>query len=97
MTTGERLVSISTLSVGSALDHFLNISVGSGEVRVYGTYNLKYKETPKSLISYVRNKPLNLKYVPNKCNLVLKYIETEKSTIKYVKKNKIKITYANDK
>ena len=32
MTTGERLVDISTLSTGTALDHFLNISVGAGEV-----------------------------------------------------------------
>ena len=32
MTTGERLVSISTLSTGTALDHFLNISTGSAEI-----------------------------------------------------------------
>lgn len=30
MTTGERLVDISTLSTGTALEHFLNISTGTG-------------------------------------------------------------------
>jgi len=30
MTTGERLVNISTLSVATALEHFINISTGSG-------------------------------------------------------------------
>jgi len=29
MTTGERLVEISTLTTGTALEHFLNISTGS--------------------------------------------------------------------
>jgi hypothetical protein len=29
-TTGERLVSISTLLTGTAMDHFLNISTGAG-------------------------------------------------------------------
>jgi hypothetical protein len=32
-TTGEYLVSISTLATGSALDHFLNIETGGGEIR----------------------------------------------------------------
>jgi hypothetical protein len=30
MTTGERLVDISTLTTGTAMDHFLNIDTGSG-------------------------------------------------------------------
>ena len=30
-TTGERLVDISTLSTGTALEHFLNIETGGGE------------------------------------------------------------------
>ena len=30
MTTGERLVDISTLSTGTALEHFTNISTGGG-------------------------------------------------------------------
>ena len=30
MTTGEHLVDISTLTTGTAMDHFLNISTGSG-------------------------------------------------------------------
>ena len=37
MTTGERLVSISTLSTGTALDHFLNISTGSGGETIFVT------------------------------------------------------------
>jgi len=32
MTTGERLVDISTLLTGTAMEHFLNISVGGGTV-----------------------------------------------------------------
>lgn len=35
MTTGERLVNISTLTSGSALNHFLNISTGGGGQTVY--------------------------------------------------------------
>lgn len=31
MTTGERLVEISTLVNGTAMNHFLNISTGGGE------------------------------------------------------------------
>lgn len=31
MTTGERLVDISTLTSDTALNHFLNISVGGGQ------------------------------------------------------------------
>lgn len=34
MTTGERLVQISTLATGIALDHFLNISTGGGGVEL---------------------------------------------------------------
>ena len=30
-TTGERLVAISTLSTGTAMEHFLNIDTGGGE------------------------------------------------------------------
>ena len=30
MTTGEHLVDISTLTTGTAMDHFLNISTGDG-------------------------------------------------------------------
>lgn len=35
MTTGERLVDISTLSTGTALEHFLNISTGTGGETIY--------------------------------------------------------------
>ena len=35
MTTGERLVAISTLVIGTALEHFLNISTGTGGETIY--------------------------------------------------------------
>ena len=35
MTTGERLVAISTLLIGTALEHFLNISTGTGGETIY--------------------------------------------------------------
>jgi len=35
MTTGERLVEISTLSTGTAMDHFLNISTGVAQEESY--------------------------------------------------------------
>jgi hypothetical protein len=34
-TTGERLVDISTLATGTALQHFLNISTGGGGETIY--------------------------------------------------------------
>jgi hypothetical protein len=42
MTTGQRLVDISTLTTGTALDHFLNISTGGGQTEyVYFDSSLK--------------------------------------------------------
>lgn len=34
MTTGERLVSISTLTTGTALEHFLNIATGGNVINI---------------------------------------------------------------
>lgn len=54
MTTGERLVEISTLSSATALDHFLNIESisGVGTVNVVGLYDLEYLGEENNLLEY---------------------------------------------
>lgn len=47
MTTGERLVDISTLTSDTALQHFLNIDTGGGGDVVYMVQGILYGEVQK--------------------------------------------------
>lgn len=95
MTTGERLVNISTLTTGTALDHFLNISTGTGtgETRVYNSYPIKYLGTLKQNIRYISSKKVPILYVKSK-GVSIKYLEGGgKVLITYIEKEKINIKF----
>jgi hypothetical protein len=94
MTTGERLVDISTLSTGTALDHFLNISGGGSEtvIRVFGEYAIRYIHTEQGVIRYVRPDVVNVQYVAKQI-MNITYVPTEQGVIRYVRKPTIKVEY----
>lgn len=64
MTTGERLVSISTLETGTAMEHFLNIQTGGGSVGTIVDVILKPNPIAKiqidNIIGVQTDKPLEI-------------------------------------
>lgn len=58
MNTGERLVSISTLANGTALDHFLNISTGAGETIIRVQKQMKATIQPTSIKTSISQKSI---------------------------------------
>jgi hypothetical protein len=98
MTTGERLVSISTLASGSAMEHFLNIDSSGGDItiNVYDKYNVKYINSEAGLIKYIRPSIINIKY-RNAPIFNINYMNEDNNRIKYIKQKVIKVkTYANN-
>ena len=95
MTTGERLVSISTLSTGTALEHFLNIETGTGdggEVRVYGNYNVTYEGTVSTIIRYISTSKILVSY-KKQATIGVEYSKKSPITIKYDKSKVINIKF----
>lgn len=89
-TTGERLVAISTLTTGSALDHFLNISTGTGDIRVYAKYPVVYIGAVSKEITYIKPKNIPIAYVEPK-KLTVKYVGTLKADVIYIPRETIKV------
>ena len=93
MTTGERLVSISTLPTETAMNHFLNIETGGETViRVFGKYTVKYIPSPKVVIRYLPSPKMIIKYIKPD-TLTIKYIKPKPVVIRYIPSPTIKITY----
>jgi len=90
MTTGERLVEISTLSTGTAMEHFLNISTGSGgigdscNIFVRASYGVDYLLPSSPSILYKKRNPV-----------LLEYIEEDAEVIKYLNEVAVRVTLEN--
>lgn len=96
-TTGERLVELSTLTTGTAMDHFLNISDDIVNKPVNGKcyygfipYTVKYIGRSSNAIKYVKSKSVDIKYTENK-NIPIKLVIPKKLIIRYIGQRKIKI------
>lgn len=101
MTTGERLVKISTLSIGTAMEHFLNIStIGvaappiqlPGEIiYVYNNYKVSYLGYIASKIRYVSARSFPIKFTsPPIMKISFKEASDMKVVYKEVKDIKVK-------
>ena len=70
-TTGERLVSISTLTSDTALNHFLNIETGgggpieSGIICTIQAYAVAYIGENSQAVQYITPSEFGLSYVPD--------------------------------
>lgn len=107
MTTGERLVDISTLTTGTALQHFLNISTGTGGdtfIYVRATYSVKYMGDTDSLlinyglsdvvaVSYLQPSPMALRYVEDMNCIKLSYIPEDLLPMEYIVAPTIPVTF----
>lgn len=99
MTTGERLVALSTLSTGTAMDHFLNIEceiIGGGTITGGGSnfYSVDYiNEVPEAIV-YIPNSVSIVTYVEDDLNLV-SYEKDEESEVTVISSNFVGTEYKN--
>lgn len=89
MTTGERLVGISTLSTGTALEHFLNI-----EVVTVVTNQVLGGSSPFYSVKYINESPESIIYIPNNVSVVT-YIDDDVSSVSYKKDEESEISVAS--
>ena len=88
-TTGERLVSISTLISDTALNHFLNIEtsgggpVQSGVICTLYPYEVAYIGESSRAIQYVQDSGFYMSYVPDS-GIGLSYQNPSQYTIAYI-------------
>lgn len=88
MTTGERLVELSTLSTGTAMDHFLSVMELAGKPVVSKcssagvTYNVRYVENDGSYFKYIKPKTLKVRYIDSP-SVKIRYVEPEQMGVIY--------------
>lgn len=97
MTTGERLLEISTLRTGSALDHFLNIETGgSGEdkvIRVYDTYKVLYVDPETLGLAYNKEVTVPVMYVSPDKFLITYILPMAYVNVLYVPTEPVRMAY----